>query len=145
MGFKGSNRWIACLCVCLSHITPSAAQGQIPTLALSSATSQHLVQVAAPRLVLYALPNEQAAVVGHVLRAEMLTVVEVQSDWVGIAMDAAGERRGWIRQTWLADEGQWALQSLMGPGPALLAEDFTGVQASAIDLSRPASVQRLQR
>jgi len=143
MGFKWPSPLAACLCVCLSHVAPSVAQSQMPVLALSTASSQHLVQVAAPRLALYALPNEHAAVVGHVLRAEMLTVVEVQSDWIGIAMDASGQRRGWIRQMWLANEGQWALQSLMGPGPALLAEDLTGVPAPATDLSRPVSGQRL--
>ena len=143
MGFKWTIRLAACWCLCLSHVAPSAAESQTPALALSSATSQHLVQVAAPRLTLYAQPNEQAAVVGHVLRADMLTVVEVQSDWYGVAMDASAERKGWIRQTWLAEEGQWALQSLMGPGPALLAEDLTGVPAPATDLSRPVSVRRL--
>jgi hypothetical protein len=143
MGFKWTIRLAACWCLCLSHVAPSAAESQTPALALSSATSQHLVQVAAPRLTLYAQPNEQAAVVGHVLRADMLTVVEVQSDWYGVAMDASAERKGWIRQTWLAEEGQWAVQSLMGPGPALLAEDLTGVPAPATDLSRPVSVRRL--
>lgn len=143
MGIKSSHWLTACLCMYLGHVVPSLAQDQAAPMAQASATTQHLVQVAAKRLSLRAQPDEKAAVIGEVVRGEMLTVVEVRSNWFGIAMDASAERKGWIRQEWVAGEGQLAMQSLMGPGPALMAQDLTGLEPPATDLSRPVSVPRL--
>jgi uncharacterized protein YgiM (DUF1202 family) len=143
MGIKSQRLLWACLSLGLCHLAPSVAQTQVPVLALSSSTSQHLVQVAAQRLNVHAQPDDKAEVIGHVVRGEMLTVVEERANWLGVAISSTTERKGWVQQTWLQAEGQLALQSLMGPGPALMAEDFTGVPAPETDLSRPVSVQRV--
>ena len=143
MGCDAFNRLAHSMCLCLGLLAVGLAHSQPPVLAQSSASSQHLVQVAAQRLTLHAQPDDTAAVIRDVVRAEVLTVVDVQSDWYGIALDSTSELKGWIRQTWLAQEGQWALQSLRGPGPAGVADDHTGVQAPATDWSRPVSVKRL--
>ena len=127
----------------LSHFIPCMAQSGVPPLAQSSMAAQHLVQVAAERLQIRSEPLETAPVVGQVIRGEMLTVLEVKSDWIGVAIDSSTSQRGWIRQTWLSSEGQLALQSLMGPGPVSMAQDATGVEPPATDLSRPVSTPRL--
>lgn len=122
MGFKLTSLVpLTCLSLGLSHFTPSLAQSGVPPLAQSSIAAQHLVQVAAERLQIRSEPHETAPIIGQVIRGEMLTVLEVKSDWIGVAIDSSTPQRGWIRQTWLSSEGQFALQSLMGPGPVSLA------------------------